>query len=269
VFRLVAGRVLTVADITGAQPVALVNERFVRARLERRTPLGQPVRVPRLAQPPFSAKNIQFDIVGVIADTPNSGLSEPILPEIYLPFTATGIANWIVIRANVDPATLTRAVSTQVYAIDAQQPVANATTLDAVLRDEEYATPRFNLALLSVFGAIGLVLAAVGVYGVMSNAVAQQRQEIGVRMALGASGRSIARMILGRGSRLLGVGLIVGLAASVLLTRLLAHKVWNISAFDPLAFALVALIVLAAGVQACLWPAWRASRIDPIIALRE
>ncbi len=267
--RLVSGRLLMETDVARVQPVALVNERFVRARLEGRNALGQPVRLPRLAQAPFNAKNVQFEIVGVIADTPNNGLMEPTLPEMYVPFTTAGIANWIVMRAEVDPATLTKAVSSQVYAIDRNQPVANATTLDALLKEEEYARPRFNLALLTVFGGIGLVLALVGVYGVMSNAVTQQRQEIGVRMALGASSATIARMILGHGSRLLVVGLAAGLAGSVVMAKLLAHQVWNISPFDPLAFALVTIVVLAAGVQACLWPAWRASRIDPIVALRD
>jgi ABC-type antimicrobial peptide transport system permease subunit len=214
-------------------------------------------------------KNPQFDIVGIVADTLNDGMSQPILPEVYVPFTMAGIANYVVIRTNVEPGTLTRSVSSQVYAIDRNQPVANVMTLETLLKEEEYARPRFNLALLSVFGGIGLVLAVVGVYGVMSNAVAQQRQEIGVRMALGASSATIARMIVVSGSRLLGVGLFVGLAGSIVLARLLAHNVWNISGFDPIAFAVVTLVVLAAGVQACLWPAWRASRIDPLVALRE
>ena len=175
----------------------------------------------------------------------------------------------MVIRANVEPATLTRSVSSQVYAIDRNQPVSNVMTLETLLKEEQYARPRFNLALLSLFGGIGLVLAVVGVYGVMSNAVALQRQEIGVRMALGASSGTIARMIVASGSRLLGIGLLLGLAGSIVLTKLLAHNVWNISGFDPIAFALVTLIVLAAGLQACWWPAWRASRIDPLIALRQ
>ena len=267
--RLVAGRLLTEDDVRGVRPVAIVNERFVRARLADRPPLGQSVRLPRLAQPPFNIKNDRFDIVGVVADTPNAGLSESTLPEVYLPFTASGLVRLVVIRANVDAASLTRAVTRQVYSIDPNQPVANVMTLDRLLQEEEYATPRFNLVLLSVFGGIGLVLAVVGVYGVMSNAVAQQRQEIGVRMALGASSGAIARMILGRGSRLLGIGTVLGIAGSLVIARLLARQVWNVSPFDPVAFTLVSLVVLAAGVQACLWPAWRASRIDPILALRQ
>ncbi len=268
--RLVAGRLLADDDVRAVRPVAVVNERFVRARLGDRPPLGQSVRLPRLAQAPFNSKHDRFDIVGVAADTPNAGLSDPTLPEVYVPFTESGFVNRIVVRASgPDAAGLARAVSREVYAVDSSQPVANVMTLEALLREEEYATPRFNLILLSVFGGIGLTLAVVGVYGVMSNAVAQQRQEIGVRMALGASSGAIARMILARGSRLLGVGLVVGLAGSIVIARLLARQVWNISPFDPLAFTAVSLVVLAAGVQACLWPAWRASRIDPIVALRE
>jgi len=267
--RLVAGRLLTDDDVRGVRPAAVVNERFARVRLEGLPPLGQSVRLPRLAQPPLNVKNPQFEIVGIVADTQNNGLADPIMPEIYVPFTAAGIVNWVVIRANVEPGTLTRSVSSQVYAIDRNQPVSNVMTLDALLKEEEYARPRFNLALLSLFGGIGLVLAVVGVYGVMSNAVALQRQEIGVRMALGADSATIARMIVASGSRLLGVGLFLGLSGSIVVAKLLAHNVWNISGFDPLAFALVTLIVLAAGLQACLWPAWRASRIDPLVALRE
>jgi len=113
------------------------------------------------------------------------------------------------------------------------------------------------------------VLAVVGVYGVMAAAVAQQRQEIGVRMALGASSGSIAGMILTRGSRLLLAGMAIGLVASIIGARLLARQVWNVSPFDPVAFAVVSFVLLAAGLQACVWPALRAGRTDPIIALRE
>ena len=114
-----------------------------------------------------------------------------------------------------------------------------------------------------------LVLAIVGVYGVMATAVAQQRQEIGVRMALGASSGSIAGMILTRGSRLLLAGMAIGLVASIIGARLLARQVWNVSPFDPVAFAVVSVVLLFAGLQACVWPALRAGKIDPIIALRE
>jgi ABC-type antimicrobial peptide transport system permease subunit len=142
-------------------------------------------------------------------------------------------------------------------------------TLDAMLREDEFATPRFNLILLSVFAAVGLALAIVGVYGVMSSAVAQERQEIGIRMALGADGGAIARMVIARGSRLLLAGTALGLVGSVAAGRLLAREVWRVSAFDPIAFSVVSLLLLAVGLLACALPARRAMRVDPMVALRQ
>ena len=267
--RLAAGRLLTDTDIFDRRPVAVVNERFVRARFNGRPPLGQIVRLPRLKDRPFELANDSFEVVGVVHDVANNGLANPIMPEAYLPYSLTGTSNILTVRTTLDPTALTKTVSSQVYAIDGSQPVANVKTLDVLLAEDEFSTPRFNLILLSVFAAMGLVLAVVGVYGVMATAVAQQRQEIGVRMALGASSRSIAAMILSRGSRLLLTGMAIGLAGSIIGARLLARQVWNVSPFDPIAFGLVSFVLLAAGLQACVWPALRAGRTDPIIALRE
>ena len=168
-----------------------------------------------------------------------------------------------------DPADVTRSVVSQVYAVDAAQPVTNVTTVAQLLKDEQFAKPRFNLVLLSVFAIVGLALAVVGVYGVMSNAVAQERQEIGVRMALGADAGTIARMILARGARLLLAGTALGLLASVAAGRWLAGAVWRVSGVDPLAFAAVAALLMIVGLAACYWPARRAARTDPLLAMRE
>jgi predicted permease len=267
--RLAAGRLLTAADVDRSEPVALVNERFVRTRLTGPAPLGQVVRLPRLKDPPFSASNAAFQIVGVVRDTPNAGLAEPIMPEIYVPFTATGMANLLVVRAHGDPAGVTRTVVSQVYAVDQGQPVTAVRTLDEVLREGQFATPRFNLVLLSIFAAMGLALAIVGVYGVMSSAVAQERQEIGIRMALGADAGAIGRMVIRRGSRLLLAGIALGLAGSIAAGRMLAQQVWRVSGFDPIAFTIVAAVLLTVGLLACAWPARRAARIDPMVALRQ
>lgn len=267
--RLASGRLFTEGDVFNAQPVALVNERFVRTRLTNRSPLGQAVRIPRLKQPPFALPDDAVQIVGVVHDILNQGLAEPAIPEIYIPFTMAGMSELLVVRTQVEPASVSRSISAQVYAIDRNQPVMEVKSMDRLLNDLEYATPRFNLTLLSVLAGVGLVLAIVGVYGVMSTAVAQQRQEIGVRMALGATAGTIAKMILARGSWLLVVGIVLGLAGAMAIARLLARQVWNVPPFDPLAFAVVSLILLAAGLQACFWPARRAARIDPITALRE
>jgi putative ABC transport system permease protein len=267
--RLAAGRLLTEFDVDAAQPVVLVNERFVRTRLNGRAPLGQMVKLWRLKDPPFKLENDSFQIVGVVHDTLNAGLTDPLMPEVFLPFTAVGMSNLIVVRTDVDPATVQRTIISQVYGIDKGQPVTSVQSLDNLLRDSQYARPRFNLVLLSLFAVVGLALAVVGVYGVMSNAVAQERQEIGVRLALGADGAAIRRMVLTRGLKLLLAGIAVGLAASVIVSRWLAGAVWRVPAFDPLAFGAVSLLLLGVGLQACYWPARRASRIDPLIAIRE
>jgi len=163
---------------------------------------------------------------------------------------------------------LTRAVLSQVYAINKDQPVTDVRTIEAVLRDGIYAGPRFNLALFSMFACLGLTIAVIGVYGVISNTVAQQTHDIGVRMAIGASPTRIAGMVVLHGSRLLLAGIALGLVGSVLTARLLSRQIWNVSPFDPISFSAVSLILLVAGVQACVWPARRAARVDPIEALR-
>jgi len=136
------------------------------------------------------------------------------------------------------------------------------------LTESQYATPRFNLVLLTVFSVMGLALAAVGVYSVMSAAVAQERQEIGVRLALGADGAAIARMILGRGSRLLLTGTAIGLVGSMAIGRWLFGQVWHAPAFDRVAFGAVSLLLIVVGLAACYWPARRAARIDPLTVIR-
>jgi putative ABC transport system permease protein len=267
--RLAAGRLLTAGDIESAQRVALVNERFVKTRIHDRPALGQMVKVLRLKDAPFNVADHAFQIVGVVHDTPNTGLAEPPMAEIYVPFTAAGFANGVVVRTNGDPADITRPVVSQVYAVDAGQPVTNVTTAAQLLKEEEFATPRFNLVLLSVFAIVGLTLAVMGVYGVMSSSVAQERQEIGVRMALGADAGNITLMVLKRGALLLAAGTAVGLLGSIAVGRWLAGEVWRVSGFDPAAFASVAVLLMVVGLQACYWPARRAARIDPLIAMRE
>ena len=267
--QLVRGRLLTAQDVAAAQPVAVVNERLVRERFDGRDPLGHAVRLPRLAQPPFSAKLSEFQIVGVVRDARNNGLVDPLMPEVFVPYTVSGFPDQLFVRAAGDASALTRSVVGQVYGVDRNQPVTNVRTLDHVLAENQFARPRFNLTLLSVFAAAGLLLALIGVYGVMASAVAQERHEIGVRLALGARAGGIARMVLARGSRLLIIGTLVGFAGTFVIGRLLARQVWNVPPFDPLAFAAVAALLFAAGLQACFWPARRAARTDPMAALRS
>jgi putative ABC transport system permease protein len=265
---LVSGRPLDDTDVRAARQVALVNEAFARTRLSNLA-LERIVRIPRLTQPPFAIADDRFQIVGVVKDRLNRGLTEPVAPEIYLPFTLLGRADRLMALTAGDPARLTRAVVSQVYEIDRNQPVTDVRTVETILQDGAFAGPRFNLVLFAIFAALGLTLAVIGVYGVMSHAVARQAHEIGVRIALGAEPGRIARMVVAHGSRLLVSGIAIGLGASFIAARMLGGRFVNVPAFDPTSFLAVSVLLLAAGLQACLWPARRASRIDPLLALRQ
>jgi putative ABC transport system permease protein len=265
---LVEGRLFAESEVNNKQHLAIVNQTFARTRLDARDPLGRTIRIPRIKQPPFAIEDDAFQIVGVVKDTLNRGLTDQVMPEIYLPFTLLGLANRVVTLTQAEPEGMTRAVLSQVYAIDSNQPVTDVRTIETVLREGIYAGPRFNLVLFSVFAGLGLTLAVIGVYGVMSNSVAQQTHEIGIRMAIGASPSHIAGMVVKRGSRLLLAGIALGLAGGLLSARLLARQIWNVSPFDPMSFSAVSVLLLVAGLLACLRPARRAAKIDPMEALR-
>ena len=265
---LVEGRLFAGSEVNNKQHLAIVNQTFTRTRLDGRKPLGRTVRIPRLKQAPFAIEDDSFQIVGVVKDTLNRGLRDQVMPEIYVPFTLLGFADRVVALTQGDPTSVIRAVLGQVYALDRNQPVTDVRTIEAVLNDEIYAGPRFNLTLFSVFAGLGLTLAVIGIYGVMSNSVAQQTHDIGVRMAIGATPGHIAGMIVKNGSRLLLGGIALGLAGGFLTARLLSRQIWNVSPFDPISFSVVSLVLLAAGLLACVWPARRAASIDPMVALR-
>jgi len=260
-----AGRLFTASEVDSRRQLAVVNRTFARARLEGRDPLGQLVHIPRLKE--FGISDDSFEVVGVVNDVRNDDLI--VVPEVYLPYTLTGRANYLVARTQIDPAGIAKPLISQVYAVDKDQPVTTVKTIDDVMREEVYAGPRFNVALFAAFAALGLTLAVIGVYGVMSNTVAQQTHEIGVRMALGASPGEVSGMVVKRGLWLLLAGTALGLLGSFLTSRLLVRHIGNVSPFDPITFVGVSLVLLVAGLQACVWPARRAARIDPMAALRQ
>ena len=265
----VSGRFLNDDEVNGRRQMAVVNETFVRTRLEGLSPLGQIVHLTTLTNGNFGLSNDAFQIAGVVKDTLSQNLGAQIQPEVYVPYTLLGDADRLVTRTLGDPKSVTRAILDQIHQVDSVQPVSNINTIDAVVRDEIYSGPRFNLALFSAFGAAGLLLAVIGVYGMVSNTVAQQRQELGVRMALGASPQNITKMILRGGLKLVLVGIAIGLVASILAVRVLSSQIGNVSPFDPISFGAVSIVLLLAGLQACLWPAWRAAKTDPMEALRH
>jgi predicted permease len=265
---LLRGRLFTKGEVLNGQRLAIINQALAARYFAGRDPIGQTVRIPRLREKPFSTANDSFEIIGVVRDTLNRSLTNEISPELYFPYTITGMANWLVALTRLDPAAVTSDVRRQVYAVDPNQPVTNVRTIERILDEYVFSEPRFNLVLFSVFAGIGLALAVVGVYGVMSHSVTQQRQEFAVRIALGARYGDIVGIVVKKGLILLGLGIGLGLAGSLAGVRLLKQQIWNVSPFDAWSFTIVSVVLLAAGLQACISPARRAARTDPVASLR-
>jgi len=266
---LLEGRPMDEYDVSNSAHIALVNQAFVRRYLSARDSLGRHVTIPFLLTLDFHLRDASFQIVGVTRDALNNVPEQQVMPEIYLPYTIIARADRLVVLATGRPESLMRAVRAQVYAIDKDQPVTDVKTIETMLNEWIYSGPRFNLLLFSIFAVLGLLLALLGIYGVISSSVAQRTHEIGIRMALGASFPQVIRMVLASGMRLVGAGVVAGLILSLLSVRVLSKQVWRLSTFDPYSFAAVSVLVVAAGLLACFWPARAAARIDPMSALRE
>jgi len=264
---LMEGRLFSDADMAAASQWAIVNQSFVHRYFPSSAPLGRMVRIPRLRDELHLADDA-FQIVGIVNDVMNRGLTREIAPELYLPYTISGDADFLVVLTNTDPAALSKTVAAQVYALDPDQPVTDVRTLSSRLNDWEYSGPRFSVVLLAVFAALGLTLAVVGVYGVVSNAVAQRTHEIGVRKALGADSGDVLRLVFRFGARFILPGIAIGLAASIAAARVLRSQLWHVSPHDPVALVSVVVLLLSVGFLACWVPARRAMRVDPIVALR-
>jgi putative ABC transport system permease protein len=267
--RPLAGRSLSEQDVVTARRVALVNEAFVRRYLPNRGALGAIVRIPRLQQPPVALTDPSFQITGVVKDVINDDPKEGVQPEVLIPYTVLALADTVVVRTSGPPSAVTRAITAQVYTMDKDQPVTDVRTIDELMQRWVLAGPRFNVILFALFGGFGLVLAAVGVYGVISTMVAQRTQEIGLRMAMGATIGDVLVLVARRGVGLVVIGIVIGLGATLAAGRLLASTMSSLAAFDPAAFGAVCLVLLGAGGVACFWPAQRAARIDPARALRN
>jgi putative ABC transport system permease protein len=267
---VVKGRGFERTDVIGG-PVVLVNERlehtfFTPRKLEA---------IGHRLNPFYGPANQQFTIVGVVRDVKQGGLSKKTGTELYflneqvgrLTGFAPGNQN-VVVRATLPEATLAQAIQQAVRAEDAQLPVVKLRTLEQVFEDSA-ARPRFLAALLGIFAGLALALAAIGTYGILSYSVTERTKEIGIHMALGATRGSVLGMILGQGMRLTTVGLLAGLAASFALTRLLQAQLFNVKPTDPATLTAVTAFIAVVALVACYVPAQRATRVDPIVTLRD
>ena len=262
--RLRAGRVFGDADNSTAPQVIIINQTLARQYFEDQDPIGR-----RMQTGDYRPSNPWLQIVGVVDDVKYTGLHEVPQPTIYTPFMQNlwWRSMYLSVRTAGDPLSAVNAVRNEVWAIDRDLPVSQIKTMDQLM-SASVAEPRVYTLLLGLFGAVALLLAAVGIYGVMSYGVTRRTHEIGVRLALGARNSDVLKLILMEGMRLAAVGVVSGLAASLVLTRLMKSLLFGVSATDPLTFAGIALVLAAVALLACYLPARRATKVDPMVALR-
>ena len=257
---LLRGREFTETDAQN-QNTILINEAMARKFWPDGDPLGQHIVGPNRSHP--------REIIGILQDLRDSALDREGKPEMYTPFgSQEGWYMNFVVRTVQDPASIVSAVRRQVAAVDKGVPLYQVATMDQLL-NRSLAPQRFNLFLLGLFAALALILAAIGVYGVLSFGVSQRTHEIGIRLALGAHPHDVLRLVVQQGMKLVLAGLAIGVVASVALTRLMASLLFEVSATDPATFAAVAILLALAALAACCMPARRAMKVDPMVALRH
>ena len=266
------GRALRPTDAGGQPLVAVVNEAFARSFFGAEDPLGK-----RVAFGSPDSTTEWREIVGIVGDVHHSGLSSKPQPELYVPATQLTAEFWtiftslpisFVVRSNLPVTTLFPAIKAAVREVDPEQAVSRLRPVSELVSDS-VARYRFSMLLLTVFGALALIIAAVGVYGVMAYAVSQRTRELGIRLALGASRSSVQYLVLGRGLGMAALGIGIGLAGALALTRLLVSQLFGVSPTDPAVLAAAVGTLAAVSAVACFIPAFRATRVDPVIALRS
>jgi predicted permease len=273
---IVRGRAFDDRDSNGSTPVVVINAAFAKKYWPGADAIGQQMTIGKGLGPEFEDPTRQ--VVGIVADVRELGLDQDAPPVLYVPIAQvsdalTKLANsvipasWIV-KAARSTAGLVPLVQKEILAVDRQLPVAKIQSMEQVI-ENSIARQNFNMLLLTIFGAIALLLAAIGIYGLMSYSVEQATHDIGVRLALGAARRDILAWVVGRGMMLAGLGLVVGVAAAFATARLLSRMLFGVKSTDPGTYLAVAASLGLVALLACYVPARRATRVDPLIALRS
>jgi len=254
------GRAFTEDDTAEAPPVGIINESMAHRYWPDEDPIGKRLKI--------DSEDPWMEIVGVVGDVKHLGLDSKSRSELYVPYFRDP---WpfmtIVVRSGPGSAGLAAAMRNEVWAVDKDLPVPDIRPMEQLLA-ASVARRRFNMLLLGIFGAIALVLAAVGIYGVMSYSVTQRTREIGIRMALGATRYDVLKLVVGQGMTLALIGVSLGLAAAFALTRVLSSLLFAVGTTDPTTFVVISALLSVVALAACLLPARRAMTIDPMAALR-
>ncbi len=263
---LLRGRVFTEQDVRGKPGVIIINETLARRFWPDEDPIGERLAIGLSFDDEGAPES--YEIVGIVGDVRHRRLDADVFPQMFLPYRQQ---TWdfmsFVLRTNGDPLRLVGGVRGQVRAVDKDQPVYGIRTMEQYV-SASVAQRRFSMLLLGIFAALAVALAAGGTYGVISYSVSQRTHEIGIRMALGAQRRDIFKLVVGQGMGPVLIGVGIGLAASLALTRFLSSLLFGVSATDPVTFAGVAVLLAAVALLACYIPARRATRVDPLVALR-
>jgi len=261
--RLMDGRLFDARDTSSSPDVIIVNQTLARTFYGNESPIGRRIQ-PNMSGPMCA-------VIGVVEDVKNAGIDRPAGTELYLPYTQKhGSGNndgFVVLRSNGDASSLAGAVRQEVQAIDPTIPVSHVRLMEDVLSSAQ-ARPRFLTLLLSLFSGIALVIATVGIYGVISYSVARRSKEFGLRMALGARPTNILGLVLKQGVLLTGIGVVGGLIAALILTRLMASLLFGVTSTDPITYVGVSALLATVAIIATYIPARRATQVDPIKILR-
>jgi putative ABC transport system permease protein len=256
------GSLFTSQDQANLPGVVVISETMAKRYWGNDDPIGKRITTGGGDNPPW------MKIIGIVADVRHKALNSEPYPQMYVPIAQQPERTFTILaRSSTDTASLIPVLRNQVRELDANVPVFNVRTMEQILADS-IAPPRFNAMLIVLFAVLALLLAAVGIYGVISYGVSQRRHEIGIRMALGARPSEILKMVVGQGLKLVLIGIGIGLVAVYLLTRLMSNLLFEVSATDPFTFILVSFLLTGVALLACLVPARRAAKTDPMVALR-
>jgi putative ABC transport system permease protein len=262
--KILQGRDFNEQDKSDSVQAVVISEKTARQYWPGENAIGK-----RLKPGITTSEGPWREVIGVVKDTRQNDFIAPPKMQMYLVHSQVNLVvpNALVLRTSIDPLSLATSVRNAVWSIDKDQPVSNIRSMDEIV-SRAVARQRFSMMLLGIFATLALVLAAVGIYGVMSYSIAQRTREIGIRMALGAQRSDVLKMAVGQGLKLVLIGVAIGVASAIVLTRVMTSLLFGVSATDPATFITISLVLMSVAVLASYVPAVRAARIDPMVALR-